>query len=171
MDEELIKCYVESSEPIINQQLRLGIVTEDVERFDASFIEGDVPEVLFRLLPVDCVKIIDNHICDLGYISCTDDLDKFIDKVGGDCIACLMIRIPSPHSRISVRDILPDHNDEGEFILPRNLRMRVINSRHFDDIVGFTEFLDIVGSFETAETLSDIYCFRRIDLYEVELSE
>ena len=125
MNENLIRAYVESAEPKINQDLRAGIVTEDVHIFDSLFVEAEVPDSLFRLLPVENVNIQDEIICDSGYMSCTRDIDKFIDKVEGENIACLKINMHSPFRRILVKDLLPNHNDEGEFILPRNLRFRV----------------------------------------------
>lgn len=171
MNENLIRAYVESAEPEINKFLRAGIVTEDVPLFDLLFKEADVPDILFRLLPVENVNIIDGIICDPAYMSCTNDIDKFIDKVRGENIACLKINMHSPFHRISVNEVLPNHNDEGEYILPRNLRLNVLNHYLFNDIAGFTVFLDLVDSYESAETLMDIYHYNDIHLYELEIVE
>ena len=171
MNENLIRAYVESAEPEINQNLRAGIITEDVHLFDSLFIEADVPIKLFRLLPIEKVNIIDGIICDSAYMSCTKDIDKFIDKVRGENIACLKINMHSPFRRICVNELLPNHNDEGEFILPRNLKLKVLNHQRFNDAISFSSFLDLVGSFESVETLTDIYHYNEIDLYELEIIE
>ena len=84
MNENLIRAYVESAEPEINQNLRAGIITEDVHLFDSFFIEADVPIKLFRLLPIEKVNIIDGIICDSAYMSCTKDIDKFIAEHGDE---------------------------------------------------------------------------------------
>ena len=158
MNENLIRAYVESAEPEINQNLRAGIITEDVHLFDSLFIEADVPIKLFRLLPIEKVNIIDGIICDSAYMSCTKDIDKFIDKVRGENIACLKINMHSPFRRICVNELLPNHNDEGDH-------------HRFNDAISFSSFLDLVGSFESVETLTDIYHYNEIDLYELEIIE
>lgn len=171
MNEDLIRLYVESAEPIINRNLRDNIVTEDVHLFDLSFTEDEVPDTLYRLLPAVNVKITDGIICDPGYMSCTNDIDKFIDRVEGENIACLRINMHSPFRRILVSEILPNHNDEGEYILPRNLQLTVQSHERFNDAEGFASFLDLVGSSESVETLMDIYHYSEIDLYELEIVE
>ena len=171
MIENLIRAYVESAEPDINQNLRAGIVTEDVHLFESLFIEANVPNILFRLLPVENINITDVIICDSAYMSCTKDIDKFIDKVRGENIACLKINMHSPFRRINVNELLPDHNDEGEFILPRDLKLKVLKFQRFNDAMGFSSFLDLVGSFESVESLTGIYHYNEIDLYELEIIE
>lgn len=171
MNEDLIRAYVESAEPIINKDLRAGIISEDVLIFDSFFNEAEVPEILFRLLPFENVHIIDGILCDPGYLSCTHNIDKFIDKVGGEKIACMKIHMRSPFPRIFVNDILPEHNDEGEYILPRNLKLIVSSHEQFNDAEHFASFLDLVGSSESVETLTDIYHFKGIELYELEINE
>lgn len=169
MNEQLIKDYVESAEPTINQQLRAGTITEEIIRFDTLFVEGNMPEVLFRFLPADFVNIDNGVMCDSGYMSCTDDIDKFMGKVEGNRIACLRISTSSPYRRILIKEVLPNHNDEGEYILPRGIRMKVVAQQRFEGVDGFTEFLEKVGSFESAETLSEIYHLESIDLYDMEI--
>ena len=82
-----------------------------------------------------------------------------------------MISTQSPMSRIDVNSILPCQNDEGEFILPRNSRLRITEQRSFEGIQEFNMFIDIVGSYENAKSLSDIYHYYRIDLYSAEIIE
>lgn len=171
MNEDLIRLYVESAEPEINRYLRAGIVTDNAYSFDELFVEDEVPDTLYRLLPAENVNITDGIICDPGYMSSTNDIDKFIDKVSGENIACLKINMHSPFRRIFVSEILPNHNDEGEYILPRNLQLTVQSHERFNDAEGFASFLDLVGSFESVETLMDIYHYNEIDLYELEIVE
>lgn len=171
MNEYLIRAYVESAEPEVNQNLRAGIIREDVYLFDSLFVEENVPDILFRLLPVEYVNIIDGTISDPAYMSCTNDIDKFIDKVRGENIACLKINMHSPFRRISVKELLPNHNDEGEFILPRDLKLKVLRHYRFIDFKGFAAFLDLVGSSESAKSLTEIYHYNEINLYELELFE
>lgn len=168
MDEELLLEYVKSGEPAINLLLRAGKTSEDVEKFDTLFVEDDIPGILYRLMPLECVQIESDIIYSPSYISTTTNIDKFIDKVAGREIACLRINVPSPFRRISVLDVITGCNDEGEYILPRGLRLRVTAHYHFE-AGKFADFLEMVDSYESPSTLRDIYHFVKIDLYDVQL--
>lgn len=72
--------------------------------------------------------------------------------------------------RIIVNHFFPNHNEEGEIILPRNLRLRITNHQIFEGVGSFAHFIEIVDSEERPETLSQIYHYSSIHLYEVELA-
>lgn len=143
---ESLKVYVESAEPRVNQLLREG-KTECEGLFDHKFTVGDTPETLYRYQPNCSVNISEDGIfCDKGYLSCSDDASGFISKVDGQDIACLIIKMPSKTSRIVVGELLADHNDEGEYILPRGLKLCITQSpRIFKNDEQLKEFMEIVN--------------------------
>lgn len=167
---ELLKEYITSSEPRLNYELRSGENCEDAVIFDRLFSVGEVPTTLYRFLPDKNMQISeDNIFCDSAYLSCTSDIDKYWGRTNGEKLTCIMIKTHSPMSRVDINSFLPNQNDEGEYILPRNSRLRITKHQCFEGIHGFEKFIDIVGSFENANTLSDIYHYHKIDLYTAEI--
>lgn len=167
---ELLRVYIESAEPSINRELREGY-SPNAALFDTLFVEGEIPDILYRLIPNENVHIIqDNTICAPAYLSCTNDVDNYIGRINSEHLACIKIATTSPMHRIIVNHFFPNHNEEGEIILPRNLRLRITNHQIFEGVGSFAHFIEIVDSEERPETLSQIYHYSSIHLYEVELA-
>lgn len=167
---ELLQEYITSPDPRLNYELRAGENCEDAVIFDKLFSVGKVPTTLYRLISNEYMHINENNIfCDSAYLSCTDDIDKFLGRTNGEQLTCIMISTQSPMSRIDVNSIIHDQNDEGEYILPRNSRLKITKYQSFEGIQEFNVFIDIVGSCESANTLSNIYHYHKIDLYTAEL--
>lgn len=112
----------------------------------------------------------DGFFLDPAYLSCTDDVDKYLGRINSNDIACMIINVPSPFQRIVVNEMLPNFNDEGEYILPRNLRLRRTTYQQYIGINSFMDFIEKVGSYESAKTLFDIYHVERIDIHELVLA-
>lgn len=168
---ELLRDYVQNAEPQINQELRVGKDCPNAVIFDSLFVSGEVPDTLYRLVPNSIINFDNDGIfLDPAYLSCTDDVDKFLGGISSNDIACMIINVPSPFQRIVVNEVLPDYNDEGEYILPRNLGLRKTDHQQYTGLNGFMNFIEKVGSSESAKTLLDIYHIERIDLYEFVLA-
>lgn len=168
---ELLRDYVQNAEPQINQELRFGRDCPDAVIFDKLFVNGEVPDTLYRLVPNKNICFDnDGFFLDPAYLSCTDDVDKYLGRINSNDIACMIINVPSPFQRIVVNEMLPNFNDEGEYILPRNLRLRRTTYQQYIGINSFMDFIEKVGSYESAKTLFDIYHVERIDIHELVLA-
>lgn len=162
---KLLKDYVEMANPELNIELRNGIVSENALEFEKLFETGPVPNVLYRLMPNEFVHVNKGVICDPGYLSCTEDVDKFLGHIEGQHIACLKINLESPMSRINVCKRLQSHNDESEYILPRNLRLRVEEINNYAGRMQLNRFLNDVNSVTSADELVDILRIKEVTMY------
>lgn len=119
--------YVSEACPEVNQNLRKG-GTEIEGLFDGLFEVGKTPEKLYRFIPNQYIEIsIEGHYSDKAYLSCTKDTSYVISHFTTDNLAFLIINLPLMTKRIVVKELLPNHNDEGEYILPRGLVLLVDN--------------------------------------------
>lgn len=126
---ELLKHYVEASEPTLNSDLRKGKVTQDALLFDTLFELENVPSKLYRWVPECYIKCENGIYKDLAYFSCSKDVDSFLNHVDGDKMACFVIEMPTKAKCINVQKLLPCHNEEGEYILPRNAQLQINNQK------------------------------------------
>lgn len=154
MDElDVLRNYVNNS-ALINNDLREGVDIPEKEIIDSFLTYGTVPHFLYRLLPFENVHVLENDtISDAAYLSCSANFDDFIDSVG--CInhlACFRIENASPINRIIIRDLLQDFNDEGEYLLPRNLVLQIISQTEYNGIADFERLLEEVECFSTGST-------------------
>jgi len=134
-----LRKYLTEAEPQVNRELR----NASLFTFDGLFEDGNVPEFLYRLLPKEYVRIDENNIyCDAGYLSCTANADNFISHVFGQNIACLKIKLNSPTSRVVVKELIYDTNDEEEYILPRNLKLNCMQQQVFSGCDQFKLFVE-----------------------------
>lgn len=142
---DILKEYVKNSDSI-NDSLRKGIDIPEIKILDSLLVEGEVPRYLYRLLDNKDVKIAGNSsILDAGYLSCSSCFDDFIDNTGEvKHMACYRIEEASPISRIIVNELLPDQNDEGEIILPRNLPLQIIDNIDYSGVGDFERLLEEV---------------------------
>lgn len=162
-----LKDYVAEAEPLVNKLLRKG-KTEIEGLFDHKFTVGDTPETLYRYQPNCDVNISEDGIfCDKGYLSCSDDASGFISKVDGQDIACLIIKMPSKTSRIVVGELLTDHNDEGEYILPRGLKFKITRLKQYKTKEELDEFIESFEIRESSQCLKDMYKINSITTYEL----
>lgn len=159
-----LKEYKNNSDTI-NQKLREGCENPDI--IDDLFSDRDVPPTLYRFLANQYIKFDGDIFCDPAYLSCTDNVDNFICKVPTDHLACLAIELESPTSCIYVKDLLTDYDDEGEFILPRNIKLRLIKekSKDYNNIEEFDMFLDQVNSYTGSDELYYARGIKTISLY------
>ena len=139
---EQLKLYKQNS-ATINNQLRDGYITTENTAIDALFSEIEVPSTLYRLIDNKHVQFESDIFCDSAYLSCTDEVDNFIHKTGPkQHLACLKINIPSPFPCINVKELLTEHDDEGEYILPRKLRLKLVEKpKDYSGVLQFDEFL------------------------------
>ncbi len=138
-----LRNYVISANPEVNTKLRNG---EDATGllFDELFTNGD-RITLFRLIPAENLPS-DDIIRDYGYLSFTTDPVYFINKVDGNSIACLELRIDNLVPRIIVNNILNDVSDEGEVILRHGLELKIEERTEYRGIDSMQNFLDSIGS-------------------------
>lgn len=167
---EKLKEYKNESNEI-NNKLRNGIVNSETCLIDALFSRKAVPSILYRLLDNKYINIIDGIFCDPAYLSCTKDIDEFICKTDPtNHIACIIIQMKSPFLCINVSEIIPEFDDEGEYILPRELKLRLVGYKKLNSITEFDEFLDKIGSCTGSNELwkSGI---KHISLYNMEIMD
>ncbi len=140
---ELLKKYKESSRDI-NNELRKGNLTLENTAIDALFSKKEVPSTLYRLIDNKHVQFEGGIFCDPAYLSCTDDVDEFIGKTGPkEHIACLKINMVSPFLCINVKEVLTDYDDEGEYILPRKTKLKLVEEPMvYSGVSQLEEFLD-----------------------------
>lgn len=137
-----LKEYKKNSQNI-NQELREGNADADTCAIDELFSEIEVPSILYRLLDNQYMIFNGDIFCDPAYLSCTDDADNYICKTDPtNHLACMVINMKSPFSSINVTKKLPEFDGEGEFILPRETRLRLVESKDFNNIAKFDEFTD-----------------------------
>ena len=161
--------YVTNSESI-NNSLRHGFNYPEMKILDGLFHEGNVPRYLYRLLDKNNLVIEnDNIILDAAYLSCSSHFDDFINGIGAvSHMACLRIEDASPINRIIVNDLLPNQNDEGEIILPRNLRLQITSVENFNGVDDFMRLLEIVECDSTGpEELYYVMGIEEITLYSL----
>lgn len=172
MDElDVLRNYVNNS-ALINNNLREGVDIPDKEIIDSFLTYGTVPHFLYRLLPFEDVHDLGNGIIsDAGYLSCSANFDDFIDSVGyTNHLACFMIENTSPINRINIRELLPEFNDEREYILPRNLVLQIIFQREYNGVADFDRFLDEVACESTgSEELYYAMGIRKISLFRLRI--
>ena len=137
-----LKVYKKNSSTI-NNQIREGNVVSDNTAIDALFSEKEVPPTLYRLIDNKHVQFESGIFCDPAYLSCTDAVDNFIHKTGPkQHLACLKIYMQSPFPCINVKELLTEYDNEGEYILPRNLKLRLVEKhKDYSGILQFDEFL------------------------------
>ena len=136
--------YVSESEPIINKQLRDNNANpKEIKLMDSLFEDNSIPSVLYRWIPADCVFIENNYLCDKAYLSCAKDVDGYISHVWGDELACIKIKTDGDVKSLDVNKLLPDANEEGEYILPREITLCVIGGKSYQPS-EFQQFLQDV---------------------------
>ena len=160
-----LESYLNQAEPQVNKDLRAG--NESILTFDGLFEEGEIPKKLYRLMPNESVVIHNQMMCDSGYLSCTTSIDNFIGHTSGEHIACLKILLDSPQKRIKVKDLLANANDEDEYILPANTRLKLINQYTYSDKEQFDELIEQEGLHIGSKELTYIYGIKSITLYEL----
>ena len=161
---ENLKQYLSEAEPLVNKELRTGF---SGNTFDGLFEEGEVPEFLYRLLPNEYVEIDNQSIyCDAAYLSCTKSADYFLSHVSGGHIACLKIKLTSPINRIVVNELVADANDEGEYILPRNMKLYCKCNQTFSGIVQLEQFAEQEDLYVSGKEL-ELIGIHSITLYEL----
>ena len=165
---EVLKNYVSDSKPI-NDNLRKGTDIPEKDLLDGLFVEGEVPHYLYRLLKISEVDIKGDVIIDAGYLSCSTRFDDFIDSTGKvNHLACFRIEDASPINRIIVKEFLPDQNDEGEIILPRNLPLQIIDNIDYSGVGDFESLLEEVACDSTGpEELFYVMGIETITLYRL----
>ncbi len=162
---ELLKRYLKELEPKVNYELRNG--SKSKLTFDSLFENGKVPHVLYRMLPNDFVKIdYQGFMCDSGYLSCTTSIDNFIEHTTGEHIACLKIYLDSPRRRIVVNELVPESNDEGEYILPTNTKLQFISKSTYSDEEQFEKLIEKENLMSSGQELKSIYGIKSITIYE-----
>lgn len=163
---EKLKEYKNKSDDI-NQGLREGIDNPDLYAIDELFSEIEVPSTLYRFLDNQYVKFDGEIFCDPAYLSCTDDIDNFICKVPTNHLACLIIKLDSPTSCIYVEELLPEFDGEGEYILPRSLKLQLVNdsAKVLKSMDEFDKFLEENNSYTGSEELRGARKIETISLY------
>ena len=166
---DYLKAYKENS-ATINNQLRGGNETSENTAIDAFFSEKEVPSILFRLIDNKHVIFEDGIFCDYAYLSCTDEVDNFINKTGPiQHLACMRINMVSPFLCINVKEILTEFDDEGEYILPRGLKLRIVDKpKDYTNVSQFDEFLEEMDCYISSKQLW-VEGIKTISLYSLEI--
>lgn len=167
MELDNLRKYVSESDPVVNALLRNNKDASDYT-FDSLFKVESFPRPLYRLINNDYFQVHDNIFVDQAYLSCTRDVDLFINHVQGENVACLHFDIYDEFPMIDVHTILKDYNDENEVILPRGLRFKVELMKIHSSLDDIQEFLDIVNSIYSVNEIRDI--FKIINIYYYKLT-
>ena len=163
-----LKEYKKNSQNI-NQELREGYTNAETCAIDELFSEIEVPSTLYRLLDNQYMNFNGDIFCDPAYLSCTDDADSFICKTDPtNHLACMAIKMKSPFSCIDVTKMLSEFDGEGEFLLPRKTKLKLVESKDFNGIAEFDEFID---SFDLYTGSAELWenGIRTISLYTFEI--
>jgi len=165
---EKLKGYKSNSYDI-NMKLREGHNDPNLHAIDELFSEIKVPSTLYRLLDNKYVILDGDIFCDPAYLSCTDHIDNFISKTDPtNHLACMAIKMKSPYPSINVTEVLPEYDGEGEFLLRRELRLKLVGLDDFNDISEFDIFLESLNSYTgSAELWGN--GIRAISLYSFEI--
>lgn len=168
---ENLKIYVCSANPDVNNELRKGI--ESDLTFDGLFKIRETPKVLYRLLPIEYISINDGVMSDAAYLSCTTNMDNFIGRISGEYnnIACLKIMVNTPINCICVNDILSENNNEEEYILPRNTRLRLLQENTFSNDMEFDDLIITENMNTRIEELKEIYKINTITVYTMQIED
>lgn len=166
--EESLRAYVTSAAPSVNEALRnnqIEAVQGELDALDQCFTPIPDAKTLYRFMPASAVKPdSQNQIMDKGYQSCSDDMDLLFDHFSSDDLACLVITCPQGQLAIDVTACLPEGNNEGEFILPRGIRLQVEQTETYlpEDFSHFAEVFDLNVS---ARELKESYRICSITTY------
>lgn len=166
---EILKKYKKNSTEI-NNLLRSSVINSETCALDELFAENKVPSVLYRLVDNHLVKFDGVCFCTPTYLSCTDDIDNFILRTDPtDHLACFRINMPSSFQCIHVEDLLPEYDGEGEYILPRSLKLKLVEEpQDYNTLLRFDEFLDERNSVTGSKELW-AHGIRIITLYTLEI--
>lgn len=140
--------YVTNSAPRLNKLLRNSESSPDIEIFDSLFSRIRVQEKLYRLLPEKSFKLSDGNVYyDEAYLSTSISIDNYIDRFPNTIrdIVCMEIETGGETECINIMKYLPNQNEEGEFILPRNLKLYLQDQIIYSKEKGFKNFLEEVN--------------------------
>ena len=167
---EILRRYVTEAEPLINKQLRLNNAdANEVALFDSLFSNSDIPKYMYRWLPSYYVTIIDDILTDNAYLSCSSNPGSFINHVSDKDLACYMINTCEELKTINVNALLPNHNNEGEYILPRGIKLEVTADKLYKQS-EFSHFLREIHCNDVRDTeMVDIYPIESIRLIKTEI--
>lgn len=153
--------------PLVNYLLRDGKTCEWVQILDNLMAEGDTPDVLYRVLAQENICIEEGEIiCDWAFLSTTSDMSYIPNFMVFPQSAILIINSSSVRS-INVVKVLGNTNDEHEFILPRNLRLHIIDTDSYEQNT-FESFLQKYDIGVSYRELIDIQQVETITVYKVE---
>ena len=124
---EILRSYVKQDSPIINMQLRNNKAnSEEVELLDSLFFPNALPTYLYRWLPEQYVSCEGNVLMDKAYLSCSTKMDAYLSHMIDENLAFYIIETSDELKSIDIRNVLPEANDEQEFLLPREVKLTVI---------------------------------------------
>lgn len=152
----LLQKYVTEVSPLINAQLRNGTAdANQVKLFDSLFARNTLPTYLYRWTSSQKDISLNTLLCDKAYLSCSVNVDDFINHVDGDDLTCYKIETNTDLETINVNALLPAANDEGEYILARSMQLKVVSIKLFQQN-EFNQFLkevhcDIISAKEMIE--------------------
>ena len=145
-------------------------INKVVSVLEGMMTEGHTPNVLYRALENAFFHGVEEGgvISDRAFLSTTSDMSCFMRFTATE-LAILIIKNCANISSIDVVGILGKQNDEREFILPRNLQLRVLQKQEYSPI----EFPHFIADNNLQEEihpqeLIDIYGVNSITVYEVE---
>lgn len=165
---ENLRLYVCASEPKVNKLLRNNQDASELT-FDELFKASSEPQTLFRVLNNKHIDTQNNLFSDKAYLSCSKDIDCFINHINGDDIACIQFHIPQGFLTIEVSSLLPEQNDEKEVILPRGLVFNIESEEKYSGREEIEKFLEIVNSDLSVREICDIYQIKTIHFYKLTL--
>lgn len=163
---ENLRSYVCTSEPKVNKLLRNNQDASELT-FDELFKATPDPQTLFRVLGNKHICSKNNLFSDKAYLSCSKDIDSFINHINDDDIACIQFHIPKGFQIIDVCSLLPEQNDEKEIILPRGLVFKIESKQKYSGIEEIKEFLKTVNSDLSEKEICNIYKIETIYFYKL----
>ena len=138
---QALKRYVcADAEPVVNHELREGIVSKDTDLLDTLFTEYTGPSILYR--HINLYKEIQlGLLSEPTFLSTTKSFESYYGNLFGEDLGCLRIHVGSADLKaIDVDSFAIDGASEEEVILPRNLQLEVTSIKKYSTD-NFDEFL------------------------------
>ena len=154
--------------PLVNYLLRDGKTCEWVQILDNLMVKGGTPKTLYRVLAQENICIEEGDIiCDEAFLSTTSEMRCVPNFMVFPHSAILIINNCSSVRSINVVKVLGNTNDEQEFILPRKLRLHIIDTDSYEQNT-FDSFLQNYDIDASSKELKDIRKVETIMVYKVE---
>lgn len=169
--ESALRNYVSSSNPEVNQILRLNRgIDDEILALDSLFTTLVDSKTLYRLLPNTYVTIDGNSYKDSGYMSCSDDLDSLIAHFTCNNLCCFIINAPAGTAVIDVNSLMDEGVDESEYILQRGTTLTINSTKSYLTDCDLQNFIDKYDLYSDIKEFKDVYHIESVIVYECSIN-